>query len=578
MLAPLVVLAQPAAATRAPDLAVGLVPATIVFGDAVTIAGTLAGEPSCAADRTVDLEYERADEIVYTSVDETTTSADGSYSFSQSPEFTGRFRVSAPEAGACPASTSDPVLVRVKARVDSTLLAGSLAAGSCLSLEVTVSPPRPGQDVVVERRTTEGWTTTATLALDDASAASAKPCFGWDDIGLVRLRARWIAQDVLNETNAGVALPFQITKATWMRQIDALSAGRSVSIAVGDEGTFLYERADGAARIPASNEKLLLSMALLDRFGSGYRIDTRAAAPSIDANGVVHGDLWILGRGDPEITRARMSALAARIAAAGVTTVRGRVMGARNYFRHDWWANGWKRGESRLYVAPPTALTFDGNVANGAYAHDPERLAAESLARQLEARGIAVLGEPGEGTPPAGLTDVATISSRPLSALLTTQNVDSLNFYAEELGKLLGATRSGPPGTIAKGATALQTWASEHGVSVTARDASGLSYADRVTARGIVELLWAADASPWGATLRASLPSAGRGTLDERLGGVRLRAKTGTLDAVSALSGWVWSTRLDAFVEFSILSGGMSKDSATTIEDQVVRILARSAR
>ncbi len=536
------------------------------------------GEPSCAAGRSVELEYERADESVYAPVAGATTSSDGSYSFSRSPDFTGRFRVSAPEAGACPASTSEPVLVRVKARVDSTLLAGSLSAGSCLSLDVTVSPPRPGQDVAVERRTPQGWTTIDTLALDDASAASAKPCFGWDDIGLVRLRARWIAQDVLNETNVGPSLPFQITKATWMQQIDALSAGRSISIAVGDEGTFLYERADGAARIPASNEKLLLSMALLDTFGGGYRIDTRAAAQSIDANGVVRGDLWILGGGDPEITRARMSLLAARIAAAGVTKVRGRVMGARNYFRHDWWATGWKRGESRLYVAPPTALTFDGNVANGAYTHDPERLAAESLARRLEARGIGVLGKPGEGTPQAGLTDVATISSRPLSALLTSQNVDSRNFYAEELGKLLGATQSGPPGTIAKGATALQTWASEHDVSVTAYDASGLSYADRVTARGMVELLWTADASSWGATLRASLPSAGRGTLDERLKGVRLRAKTGTLDAVSSLSGWVWSTRLDRFVEFSILSAGMSKDSATTIEDRVVRILARSAR
>lgn len=578
LLASLVAATPAQAASRATTPAPRLSPATIVFGGEVTIAGALAGDAACVAGRTVALEYERADENAYAQVAEATSAADGSYSFTQSPESTGRFRTTVPTAGACPGVESDPTLVRVKARVDAYLLAGSLAAGSCLNLDVAVAPPKPGQDLEIQRRTTQGWTTIDTLALDGSSAASAKPCFGWEDIGVVRLRARWTAQDVLNETNTGPQLPFQITKAAWMQRIDALAAGHAVSVAVGDDGAFLYERADGAPRTPASNEKLLLSMALLDTFGPEYRIDTRAVVSSVSANGVVRGDLWILGRGDPEITRARMSALAARIAAAGVTAVRGRVMGSRGYFRHDWWATGWKRGESRLYVAPPSALAFDGNVADGGYTHEPERLAAESLARQLEALGIAVRGEPGSGRPPAGLSDLATISSDPLATLLRRQNVDSRNFYAEELGKLLGATVVGPPGTIAKGGAAIQAWASDHGVAVTSNDASGLSYADRVTAGGIVRLLWIADGSSWGATLRASLPLGGQGTLENRLGGVRLRAKTGTLDAVSALSGWVWSSRLDRFVEFSILSQGMSKDAAVSIEDRIVRTLARSAR
>jgi D-alanyl-D-alanine carboxypeptidase/D-alanyl-D-alanine-endopeptidase (penicillin-binding protein 4) len=549
-----------------------------VFGDDVTIAGALSGDPACTSGRIVDLEFERADESDYTSLAETTTAADGSYSFTQSPEFTGRFRTSAPATDACPGSISDPVLARVKARVDATLLAGSLAAGSCLSVDIAVSPAKPGQDVTVQRRTPQGWTAVDTLQLDDTSAAASKPCFGWEDIGVVRLRARWQAQDVLNETNVGPQLPFQITEAAWMQRIDSLTSGRAVSVAVGDDGAFLYEHADAVPRTPASNEKLLLSMALLDGFGASYRTATVAAAPSVGPNGVVRGDLWILGRGDPEIGRARMSALAERISSAGITAVRGRVMGARNYFRHDWWATGWKRGESRLYVAPTSALTFDGNVVAGTYAHDPEALAAESLVRQLQARGIAVRGKPGSGRSPAGLTDVATISSRPMSALLRTQNIDSRNFYAEELGKLLGAVQAGPPGTIAKGAAAIEAWASNQGVPITAYDSSGLSYSDRVTARGIVELLWAADAAPWGGTLRASLPSAGQGTLEDRLRGVRLRAKTGSLDAISALSGWVWSARSGRFIEFSILSAGMSKDAATAIEDRAVRILARSAR
>jgi D-alanyl-D-alanine carboxypeptidase len=58
---------------------------------------------------------------------------------------------------------------------------------------------------------------------------------------------------------------------------------------------------------------------------------------------------------------------------------------------------------------------------------------------------------------------------------------------------------------------------------------------------------------------------------------VQVRAKTGTLTDVSALSGWVFSERRDAWIEFSILSAGMSKPLASQIEDRIVRILANEA-
>ena len=77
---------------------------------------------------------------------------------------------------------------------------------------------------------------------------------------------------------------------------------------------------------------------------------------------------------------------------------------------------------------------------------------------------------------------------------------------------------------------------------------------NRVSAAGIVRLLQIAERAPWGETLRGTLPAAGEGTLHDRLAGVTLRAKTGTLIDVSALSGWVWLEREDDWAEFSILS------------------------
>jgi D-alanyl-D-alanine carboxypeptidase/D-alanyl-D-alanine-endopeptidase (penicillin-binding protein 4) len=156
-------------------------------------------------------------------------------------------------------------------------------------------------------------------------------------------------------------------------------------------------------------------------------------------------------------------------------------------------------------------------------------------------------------------------------------NRPSDNFYAEVLGKLLAATSDGPPGTIAKGAAALRAWVASHGAGFSLHDGSGLSYANRVTAAGILHLLEVADAAPWGSALRSTLATGGQGTLEDRLRGERVRAKTGTLDDVSALSGWIWLERQRAWAEFSILSG-LPKTSAAAVEDAVVRTLSANAR
>jgi D-alanyl-D-alanine carboxypeptidase/D-alanyl-D-alanine-endopeptidase (penicillin-binding protein 4) len=273
-----------------------------------------------------------------------------------------------------------------------------------------------------------------------------------------------------------------------------------------------------------------------------------------------------------------MGALARELVAAGVEKVRGRVMGSTTYFAHDWWARGWKRQRSRLYVAPPTALTFQGNVVNGRFTREPEVFAARSLTKQLEKRGVAVVGKAGSGRPPEGLADVAVIGSRPLSSILAAMDRTSDNFSAEVLGKLLGANAEGVPGTIAKGAAAVRDWVAGHGVNFSLYDGSGLSYANRVTARGILKLLWVADAAAWGPVLRDALATGGQGTLEDRLHGVRVRAKTGTLDGVSALSGWVWLEKEGTWTEFSILSRGMPKWVASSIEDAIVRVLTNNAR
>jgi D-alanyl-D-alanine carboxypeptidase/D-alanyl-D-alanine-endopeptidase (penicillin-binding protein 4) len=249
-------------------------------------------------------------------------------------------------------------------------------------------------------------------------------------------------------------------------------------------------------------------------------------------------------------------------------------MGSRSYFAHDWWAPGWKPDFPRDEVALPTALTYNANALHGVHIKDPERLAAASLARRLEAQGVRIGGgTPGMGTPPGGLQVLASISSPPLASMLRPMDVYSLNFNAEVLGKRLGVAQYGAPGTIAHGAAAIRQFAASAGVPISSADSSGLSYSNRISAYHMVALLRYAETRSWLGDLRAALPAAEQGTLEGRLRGVKVRAKTGTLDGISALSGWVWVQQEGRWAEFSILSSG-NTTALKDLEDRVVTTVA----
>ena len=260
--------------------------------------------------------------------------------------------------------------------------------------------------------------------------------------------------------------------------------------------------------------------------------------------------------------------LANRVARSGLERVRGSVIVDSSLFASDWQAPGWQPW-SRDFVNRPTALAVDGNGSP-----KPSIAFGTSLTDALEARGVVVRHAPRSGRLPARAQVVAGVRSAPLRALVTHMNTTSSNFYAEMLGKLLGARTFGPPGTISKGARAIEALAAHHGVALVAHDSSGLSYANRVSARGVVTLLGRARRQPWARALRRSLPSPGEGTLNSRLEGVPLHAKSGTLwNGSSALAGWV-RLRGGGMAEFAVLG----HDSGKSIEDAIVKRISADMR
>lgn len=553
-------LADPSSARLEPSAA------AITYGESVTLSVTATASPSCAAGRAVELQWLATGSGAFAAVAQGTTDAGGGLTLGHAPTGTGRYRALLVGTGSCAEAISNEVTVRVRAFVDISPTSATAPAGSCVEVFVAVSPPKPGHLVDVQRRSPDAWSTVGTTSLDGDSRGRAEACVGWDEGGTVRFRIRWPAQDELNAPGISARLSIDVERPEWARQIDRAIGSRTVSVSVSEDGRFLYRRADQTPRSPASNEKLLLAMAVLDTFGPDHRIPTRAAAVSF-ADGVVEGDLWVLGRGDPIIGRASMGRLADALVSVGLTGVIGRVMGSTGFFERDWSAPGWNE-VARRYVNRPTALTFEGNRAR-----DPEGQAAAALARQLERRGVRIGGDAGSGRPPKGAETIASVESKPMRVLLARTLRPSWNFAAEVLGKGLGAKVREAPGTIAKGAAAIQDWTADRGPSFSLYDSSGLSYTNRVTAAGIVELLAQVEQEPWGTTLRRALPTGGQGTLERRLVGVKVRAKTGSLSGVSTLSGWVFSSSSGSWVEFSILCAGLSKATAVAVEDRIVRLL-----
>jgi serine-type D-Ala-D-Ala carboxypeptidase/endopeptidase (penicillin-binding protein 4) len=379
-------------------------------------------------------------------------------------------------------------------------------------------------------------------------------------------------------------------RAYWKRRINQIVGRASMGVAVRIDGDLKYTHDAYKKKIPASNEKLLLSMAVLHALGPRHRIETTVAAKVQPQNGILDGNLWILGRGDPTLTSGgpyadafpfaptRLGKLAHRIDALGITKIKGRVFGAKNYFSRDWFAPGWDYDFPAEEVALPSALALQGNTFDGKHVSNPEKRAAIALTKKLRGLDISVGGRPGAGSPPRNSVALVSVESPLLTNMLSFMNRWSSNFFAEMFGKLLGIAEIGRPGTIAKGASALQTWARKRGVDLDAYDGSGLSRANRVSPVGLTKLLDLAASEPWGDELRSGLPTGGQGTLEDRMEAHKVRAKTGTLDGVSTLSGWVLVRKTGEWVEFSIMSHGLDKSRAVEKENAIVRVIARYAR
>ncbi len=389
------------------------------------------------------------------------------------------------------------------------------------------------------------------------------------------------------------------------RLIDKAALGGKISYVVADArtGQVLEARNPVLALPPASVTKAITAMYALENLGADYRFRTRLVATGPVVNGRVHGDLVLVGAGDPTIDTDMLGDLAARLKDAGVREVAGRFRiyagvlpsvpaidpGQPDHVGYNPALSGlnlnfnrvhfeWKRASggydismeararryrprvavARMQVVDRSVPVFtyantgkfeDWTVARGALGkggsrwlpvRHPALYTAEVFQTLARSHGISLRRGDAVAAAPTGQV-IAEHSSEPLRDILRDMLKYSTNVTAEAVGMTTTRARGVAPQNLAGSAQMMGHWLGEaHGVRrAEFADHSGLGDGTRMSASDMVRALVAAGPrGPLQGLMKEMHLKDDKGR-PIKGGPVRVRAKTGTLNFVSALAGYV---------------------------------------
>lgn len=369
-------------------------------------------------------------------------------------------------------------------------------------------------------------------------------------------------------------------------------------------GRSLYRTGQELSLIPASNQKVITARLVLEVLGAEHRFRTEVAG-DLDTDGTVRGDLYLVGGGDPVLRTSEyvsyldddagqstsLEELADAVVAAGVERVTGGVVGDESRYDTLRSVPAWPddRYLQQHQLGPLSALAVnqgfvsfpdtysDETLAQLEPAGDPARFAAESFTDLLRERGVSVTAAGRAGARPPEAAGITAVESPPLDELIVQLLNRSDNQISELLVKEVGLL-AGDGGTTNAGLAVLENTYRDLGLpteGVGTNDGSGLDYGDRLTCGVLTTVLERAGPD---STIGRGLAVAGRtGTLRERfldddLAGL-IRAKTGSLDAVTSLAGFAEPTAAPELVFGYIANGMPVTDELLGLQEELGRAL-----
>jgi len=371
-------------------------------------------------------------------------------------------------------------------------------------------------------------------------------------------------------------LPDGSVLAADLAKVPTTHLGQTAIVVADAQGNPLYSRGV-TPMTPASTTKLLTAMASLDVLGA----DTRYQTTVVSAK---PGAIVLVGGGDPLLTNnastlsyepASLADLASQTAtalkASKITSVI--LSYDASLFTGPSWAPSWK-DDWKSYQPRVSALEDNGGMRDAWNSQpDPAKSTAQDFAKHLAKDGVPVKNIVA-GKAPAGAATIASVTSAPLSDMVSEMILNSNNLTAETLARHVGLAVSGQA-SFTGGSAAIESWLKGHGLwaaGMKIDGGSGLSSLSKidptVLAKAVADSLADAEYSP----IVDGLPQAGvSGTLAKRFnektakaGQKVVHAKTGTLSGVYTLAGYV-TTKDGATLTFAAMVNKSAGYEATAL-------------
>lgn len=331
--------------------------------------------------------------------------------------------------------------------------------------------------------------------------------------------------------------------------------------------SILYKVNEHQMLRPASTMKLLTAITAIDKLGGSYQFRTQLYYTGKVEDHTLTGDLYCVGGFDPRFNIDDMNAFVESIRRMGVDTIRGSIVADRSMKDADLLGEGWCWDDDNPPLSP---LTIGRNTQF-----------VDRFIRQLVDDGVVLDVRVSDGTLPDSAFHLCS-RFHSIDQILLRMMKQSDNFYAEAMFYQLAAHQGHRPARAKDAAAIVKRLISKVGLGhrpYRIADGSGLSLYNYLSADLEVRLLrYAYRNSTVYLHLLPSLPVAGSdGTLRNRMRGSfaadNVKAKTGTLEGVSALAGYCTAANGHRLC-FSIINQGvMHTSNARRFQDRVCNAL-----
>ena len=146
--------------------------------------------------------------------------------------------------------------------------------------------------------------------------------------------------------------------------VETILGRDKVTVTIRDRatGTIVYTYRGNHLMRPASNMKILSGAATLAKLGEKYRFKTQLFMDGTLNHGVLNGNVYVLGQGDPTISEADLTHFAKVLKERGIEKIDGQLVGDDSYFPGDTLPPGVdEEGETHYYGARVSAITMSPN-------------------------------------------------------------------------------------------------------------------------------------------------------------------------------------------------------------------------